>query len=686
MTKLTIDGLEIEVEAGSTIMQAADYAGIEIPRFCYHERLAIAGNCRMCLVEIEKLPKLAASCAIPVSEGMIVHTKSESVKKAREGVLELLLINHPLDCPICDQGGECDLQDEAVAYGSGESRYCDEKRAVDEKDFGPLVKGTMTRCIHCTRCIRFVTDVAGVPELGGIGRGEHMEVSTYVSHALTSELSGNIVDLCPVGALTSKPYAFTARPWELRKTESIDILDALGSAIRVDSRGNQVMRILPRINDDINEEWLGDKSRHAVDGLTRQRLDRPYVRRKGKLEAVSWDVALETVASHLKKTAPDKIAALTGDLTDVESLYVLKSIMNHLGSPHLDCRIRSEKLEGPRSSYIFNSTIAGIDQADFILMIGTNPRHEAPVLNARIRKKWLQGDLKIALIGHEVDLTYDYDYLGNDASLLDQISQGHHSLSAEIKAAQRPMIIVGQGALSRPDGGVIVRSARTLSENLGLVRDDWNGFNILHVSASLVGGLDIGFLPGPKGRNFEGILSGTQSGDIEFVYLLGVDSIDMSRLGKAFVVYQGHHGDAGASRADVILPGAAYTEKEATFVNTEGRIQFTHLAIFPPGEAKTDWKILRALGDRIAIPLTFDDLGQLRQEIALNHPLFASPETIISSPWADFGEVGTLSTQPFEPVIDNYYMTDVISRSSPTMAQCTASLMEISEKRTGTNG
>jgi len=692
MTKLTIDGREVEVEPGTSILQAADFIGIEIPRFCYHERLAVAGNCRMCLVEVEKAPKPVASCAMPVTEGMVVRTATPMVKKAREGVLEFLLINHPLDCPICDQGGECDLQDETMAYGKGRTRYEENKRAVEDKDFGPLVKGTMTRCIHCTRCIRFITDVAGVPELGATGRGEHMEVGTYVEKALTSELSGNIVDLCPVGALTSRPYAFTARSWELKKTESIDVLDALGSAIRVDSRGNQVMRILPSTHEDINEEWLGDKSRYACDGLQRQRLDRPYVRNKqGKLEPASWSDALKVVAERLAKSGGDRMAAIAGDLADAESMIVLKDLLSKLGSKNLDCRQDGAKLGGPRGSYIFNSGIAGIDQADAILLIGTNPRIEAPVLNARIRKRFLKGGCKIAAIGPAVDLTYKHDALGNDAALLSALLADAHPFAAILKAASHPMLIIGQSALSRPDGDIILGLARKLAEATGVIGDDgWNGFNVLHTAAARVGGLDLGFVPGVGGRDVEGILAGASQGEIDLVYLLGADEIDISRLGSAFVIYQGHHGDHGAHRADVVLPGAAYTEKDATYVSTEGRVQRTRMAVFPPGEAKEDWKILRALAGLVGHTPAYNSLEQVRGRLEAVNPIFSKEGQLQPTTWENFGAEGTLQAGGLVPAIANYYMTDPISRASKTMAECTARALGSSGTRTGartgTNG
>jgi len=687
MPKLTIDGREVEVAAGSTIMQAADQLGIEIPRFCYHERLAIAGNCRMCLVEVEKAPKPVASCAMPVNDGMVVKTNTAAILKARKGVMEFLLINHPLDCPICDQGGECDLQDEAIAYGGDRGRYQEEKRAVQEKSYGPLVKPTMTRCIHCTRCIRFVQDVAGVPEIGGVFRGEHLEVGTYVEKVLTSELSGNIIDLCPVGALTNKPYSYTARSWELKKTESIDVFDAVGASIRVDTRGNQVMRVLPRTNDDVNEEWLADKSRFAIDGLLRQRLDKPYVRKDGKLVPASWSEALAAVAAKLKGAAGNKIAAIAGDMADAEAMVALKDLFTKLGSANLDCRQDGAKIgTGPRGSYIFNTGIAGIEEADALLIIGSNPRKEAPVLNARIRKRYIKGRFQVGVVGPKTNLTYKHQHLGDTAEVLAAIANGSHPFAEVLKSAAKPMLIIGQGALTRHDGDILLGLARKVAETTGMVIEGWNGFNVLHTAAARVGGLDVGFVPGSGGRDVEAILSGTEKGEIDLVYLLGADEIDTDRLGKAFVVYQGSHGDAGAHRADVILPGAAYTEKDATFVNTEGRVQQTRLAVFPPGEAKEDWKILRALSQLAGATLDYDDLDAVRARLVEVNPVFAAVDQQQAGAWGAFGAEGQPSAEPLSSNIDNYYMTDPISRASQTMAECTATFVGCAHKRTGTNG
>jgi len=692
MPKLTIDGKELEVPGGITVLQACELAGVEIPRFCYHERLSVAGNCRMCLVEMEKSPKPIASCAMPVGEGMVIRTDTPTVHKARNGVMEFLLINHPLDCPICDQGGECDLQDQAMAYGVDHSRYEENKRAVPEKFMGPLIKTIMTRCIHCTRCIRFATEIAGVEEIGALGRGEHMEIST-LEQAIDSEMSGNLVDVCPVGALTSKPYAFTARSWELRKTNSIDALDAVGSNIRVDTRGREVMRILPRLHEDINEEWIADKTRYACDGLGRQRLDQPYVREGGKLRPASWDEAFQAIATRLKGVAGDKVAALAGDLCDAEAMVALKDLMAALGSPHLDCRQDGAKVPAaPRAGYLFNSTIAGIEAADAILLVGTNPRWEAPLINARLRKRFLRGGVRIGLIGAKCDLSFETEYLGAGPESLQAIADGQGAFAEALNAAKRPMIVLGMAVLARADGAAILDLGRRIADTFGMVADDWNGFNVLHRAAARVGGLDLGFVPGPGGRDTDGILAGAAAGDIAVVYLLGADEIDMARLGPAgakgaFVIYQGHHGDAGAHRADVILPGAAYTEKNGTYVNTEGRVQFGRLAAAPPGEAREDWTILRALSDVLGHTLPYDNLGQVRQRLIAVNPIFAAVDRLSPAPWGPFGKAGNVEAVPFRAPVQNYYMTDPISRASETMAACTEALANGRERgATGTHG
>lgn len=680
MPKLTIDGQEIDVPEGMTVLQAAEILGIEIPVFCYHPKLSIAGNCRMCLVELDKSSKPVASCAMPAAEGMVVHTHSPMVEKARKGVLEFLLINHPLDCPICDQGGECDLQDITVAYGSDESRFNLNKRAVPDKDFGPLIETAMNRCIQCTRCVRFGVEVAGVPELGATGRGEDMEIGTYVQKVITSELSGNMIDICPVGALTSKPYNYKGRSWELTHTPSIDVLDAVGSAIRIDTRGREVMRILPRPNDEVNEEWISDKTRFAYDALKYQRLDQPFVRGKnGRLVSATWEKAFEHILSHIQNIDGTQIAALVGDMVDVEAMVALKDLMVGLGSPHLDCRQDEAKTEAsPRCSYVLNTTLQGIEQADFCLLVGTNPRWEAPLVNTRIRKNYLLNGLPVALLGPFHELGYPVDYLGNAPQVLEDILDGKHPLCDSLKKAKYPMLILGQGALRRKDGGHILYLVHQIAEKYRFVHheksgilDYWNGFNVLQTAASRAGGLDIGFVPGTGGYNTNGILKAAAAGKLKAVYLLGADEVDMTAFQSTFMIYQGHHGDLGAQHADVILPGAAYTEKSGTYVNTEGRVQRTLKAVTPPGDAKEDWKIIRALSEKLGHTLPYNTLEDVRARLVEVNPLFEELDTIQRSPWIPFGKKGKLSSEPFEPIIENFYMTDPISRHSPTMAKCT---------------
>ncbi len=691
MPKLTIDGIEIEVDPGTSILQACEMLGIEIPRFCYHDRLSVPANCRMCLVEMERSPKPVASCAMPCGEGMVVRTQSEKALKARHATMEFLLLNHPLDCPICDQGGECDLQDQAMAYGFDRGRYRETKRAVKDKDVGPLIKTIMTRCIHCTRCIRFSDEIAGVSVLGGIGRGEHTEVGPYIEQAIQSELSGNLIDVCPVGALTSKPYAFTARPWELRKTESVDVLDAVGSNIRVDTRGAEVMRILPRLNEDVNEEWISDKTRFSYDGLRRRRLDRCYVRRDGKLVPVSWDEAFAAVADRLTGVSGDRIAALAGDLADAESQLALKDLMTALASPHLDCRQDGARFDASaRAGYLFNTTIAGIEQADAVLLIGTNPRFEAALVNARLRKRWLRGGLTVAAIGPALDLTYPVAHLGAGTQTLQDVADGKHSFAETLRAARGPMLILGMGALARSDGAAVQALARRIADSVGLVRDGWNGFNVLHTAAGRVAGLELGLLPGAGGRDRDAILDGCAAGHLDVVYLLGADEIPGDRFGDAFVIYQGSHGDRGAHRADVIFPAAAYTEKHALYLNTEGRPQLTRPATFPPGEARDDWKILRALSERLGKPLAYNTQGELRRRLAAVNPAFGRIDQVTPARWQAFGAAGALDPAPFALPIQTFHQTDPITRASDTMAACADELFRSAETiatgRTGTDG
>ncbi len=682
MAKLKVDGKEIEVPDHYTLLQAAEDAGAEVPRFCFHERLSIAGNCRMCLIEVKGgPPKPQASCAMgvrdlrpgPNGEVPEIFTNTPMVKKAREGVMEFLLINHPLDCPICDQGGECDLQDQAMAFGMDSSRFHENKRAVEDKYIGPLVKTIMTRCIHCTRCIRFTTEVAGISELGLIGRGEDAEITTYLEQAMTSELQGNVIDLCPVGALTSKPYAFQARPWELTKTESIDVMDAVGSAIRVDSRGREVMRILPRNNDHVNEEWISDKTRFIWDGLRTQRLDRPYVRRDGKLAPASWADAFAAIRDAVSRTAPDRIGAIAGDLAAVEEMYALKLLMAALGSKNLDCRQDGAALDPAlgRASYIFNPTIDGIEQADAVLIVGANPRFEASVLNTRIRKRFRAGPLPIGVIGEMGDLRYEYEQLGAGTETLKDLAEGNGKFFQALKKAKRPLIIVGQGALARTDGAAVLGQAARLAVAVGAATPEWNGFAVLHNAAARVGGLDIGFVPGEGGKDVAGMTA-----DSDVLFLLGADEIDMGRINSGFVVYIGTHGDAGAHRADVILPASAYTEKSGTYVNTEGRVQMTNRAGFAPGEAREDWAIIRALSDVLGKKLPFDSLAQLRARLYGEFPHLARVDRIEAGDAADLARVaklgGRLAKGTFTSPVRDFYLTNPIARASAVMAECSA--------------
>jgi NADH-quinone oxidoreductase subunit G len=671
MPKAKVNGVEVEFEPGMNVLQVAELAGEEIPRFCYHERLSIAGNCRMCLVEVKPgPPKPQASCALPAAENMEIITNSPMVKKARHGVMEFLLINHPLDCPICDQGGECDLQDQAMGYGRDDSRYLENKRAVEEKYMGPLIKTVMTRCIQCTRCVRFITEVAGVPDIGLISRGEDVEITTYLDKAVASELSANVIDLCPVGALTHKPWAFNYRPWELKKTESVDVMDALGSAIRVDSRGPAVLRVLPRVNEDVNEEWISDKTRYAIDGLARQRLDRPYVRdASGALKPASWDEAFAAVAAKLKAAGPERIGAIAGDLQDAESMKATLDLFRALGSPNLDCRQDGLALgAGPRESWLFNSTIAGIEDADVILLVGTNPRVEAPVLNARLRKRWLAGALKVGVIGEQAELTYDYHYLGAGPKTLSGLSRAKSDFVSALKAAKAPAIIVGAGALSRQDGAAVLAAAAGVAKSFGMA------WNVLHAAAARVGGLDMGFVPGEGGKTAHEMV---QAGALDVLFLLGADEIDLSRS-DAFKVYLGTHGDAGAHAADVILPGAAYTEKNGLYVNTEGRVQMGMRAVFPKGEAREDWAILRALSERMGAKLPYDSLDQLRARLFADHPSFGQIDLApgaMGPPSLDFASLGTegeMAEAPFASPVSRFYLTNPIARASVTMAECQA--------------
>ncbi len=660
MPKLTVDGIEVEVPSGATVLQACEAAGAEIPRFCYHERLSIAGNCRMCLVEMEKSPKPVASCAMPAADGQVVMTTTPKVKKAREGVMEFLLINHPLDCPICDQGGECDLQDQSIAYGKGFSRYQENKRAVTEKFMGPLVKTIMTRCIHCTRCVRFAQEVAGVEEIGAIGRGENMQITSYLEKAITSEVSGNIIDLCPVGALTSKPYAFQARPWELKKTDGIDVMDALGSNIVIGSRGPAVLRVTPRINDDVNEEWLSDKARFAHDGLAERRLDRPFVRRDGKLAPATWVEAFAAIRAGLAGVPGGAIAGIVGDLAAVEDMVALKDLLGTLGSTRIESRQDGAEFgTAARGDYLFNSGLVGIENADVVVLVGCNPRHEAPLLNVRLRKKAARGLSKVFSIGPVADLSYPVTSFGNNAGLLGAVPA---ELAAALAAAQRPAVIVGMGALRLPG---LFGAAQAFAA-AHCTRDGWNGWNMLHTAAARVGALDLGLVA-------DGVDAIAADKAVEALFLLGADEVDAGA--DAFTVYIGTHGDRGVAHADVILPAAAYTEKPGTWVNLEGRVQRSLRAIFPPGDAREDWTIFRALSAVLGQPLPYDDLPGLRARIGAEWPHLAGGDAVVVSAGPVLAAKAAPSG-PLPPAIANYYLTNPIARASETMAECVAQIVQ----------
>ncbi|HMG47387.1 MAG TPA: NADH-quinone oxidoreductase subunit NuoG [Allosphingosinicella sp.] len=659
MPRLKVDGVEIEVPAGATVLQACELAGKEIPRFCYHERLAIAGNCRMCLVEVKPgPPKPQASCALPVADNQEIFTNTPGVRKAREGVMEFLLINHPLDCPICDQGGECDLQDQAMAYGRGHNRYEENKRAVPEKYMGPVVKTFMTRCIHCTRCIRFMEQVAGVEDIGAVGRGEDMEITSYLEQALASELSGNVVDLCPVGALVSKPYSFEARPWELTKVPAIDVMDAVGTNIRLDARGREVMRALPRLNEDVNEEWASDKTRHAVDGLTRNRLDRPWLRDGGELRPAAWDEAFARIAEVAKK-AKGSVAAVAGDLVDVETMYAARALVAALGSDLLEGRQTGLAYDTSNMAAVnFNTGIAGIETTDAVLLVGTNPRWEASLVNTRIRKAMRSG-AKVFAIGPEVDLTYRAEWLGNDLSLLADLPDA-------LSQAQRPAVIVGGAALKVPGGQA---ATLALVDSLNLIRDGWNGYNVLHTAAARMGGLMLGYAqPG-------GMASLARKAP-KLLFLLGADEVDFAAFPDSFKVYVGHHGDKGANAADIVLPGAAYSEKHGIHVNLEGRVQYSEKAVDPPGDARPDWSIFRALSDALGRPLPFDSHAELRGRLFADHPEFAQAG-LVAFPWAPpkLEAVAIPKGTALAYPIADFYLTNPIARSSPTLQRCSAEIL-----------
>lgn len=681
-----IDDIPVMVEPGTTVLQAAAQVGIEIPRFCYHERLAVAGNCRMCLVEVERSPKPVAACAMPVMKGWRIKTDSDMTKRAREGVMEFLLMNHPLDCPICDQGGECDLQDQAMAFGSDRSRFEDinhsGKRAVEDKDIGPLIKTIMTRCIHCTRCIRFASEIAGVNDLGTTGRGNDMQIGTYVEKLFLSELSGNVIDLCPVGALTNKPYSFVARPWEIRRIDSVDVMDAVGSNIVVNTRTNEVLRILPRENEEINEEWLSDKSRFACDGLKRQRLVTPMLKKPdGELQPVEWESALIAAAKALQ-AAKGKIAVVAGALADAEAMVAYKDLLQRLGSETVCTEQAFPKGGGDlRSNYIMNNPIAACEKADLVLLVGTNPRYEAPLLNTRLRKGYVHNETDIALIGPNVDLSYPHEDLGSDPQILADIAAGRHPFFSRLKAAKRPLVIVGANVLERNDGAAFLAAAKQLCAKLTPEDPEWRPFNVLQTTAGQTGALDVGYHAG---------VDAAVAAQPKVLILLGADAGNVKRESlpaDCFVIYQGHHGDNGASIADCILPGAAYTEKQATYVNTEGRSQQTLVAVTPPGMAREDWKIIRALSEIIGKPLPYDTLDELRDRMEEIAPHLVQYGKLQKANYQKSGEeLANAAPGRFESNIDlkqkllkDFFMTDPITRASPTMAECTVAAAGVNQ-------
>ena len=680
MLKLKINNIEIEIEQGLTVLQACEKAGVEIPRFCYHEKLSIAGNCRMCLVEIEKSPKPVASCAMPATEGMNIKTNTTLVEKARKGVMEFLLANHPLDCPVCDQGGECDLQDQSMFYGVDKSRFKENKRSVPEKDMGPLIKTQMTRCIHCTRCIRFATEIAGVPELGAIGRGEDMQITTYLEQSMQSELSANVVDLCPVGALTSKPYVFEARPWELKKTESIDVMDAVGSNIRVDSYGWEIKRILPIINEDINEEWISDKTRYACDGLLNQRLDTPFVKYNGKFDKASWKEVFSIIKSKLNSTDKEKICGITGDLINMETLYIFKEFFNKtLNTKNIDSRNENFYLNtDKRENYLFNSGINAIEDCDFIFLIGTNPRYEATILNARIRKAYLKNKTKIISTNNVGDLTYKYDFLDGNTNNIKDIIEGKHEVSNLIKEAKKPMIIIGQSIFKSKSGKYIFESIKSFLDKNNKISEEWNSLNIINENAAAVGSYDLGIYNLPKAK--ADIFENLKNNKYDVIYLLGQDSLNFKKKDE-FIIYQGSHGDKGAEIADVILPGAAYTEQNGYYTNLEGKLQKAYKASYPPGIAKEDWLILNELAEFMNHRKLFNDKDELDSSLLNYLKLFKNNDLKNKNSIID--DLIFINEDIKINDID-YYYSNVIARASKTMFNCRSE--KIKSKQTGTEG
>jgi NADH-quinone oxidoreductase subunit G len=679
MLKLKVNNIDIEVEEGLTVLQACEKAGVEIPRFCYHEKLSIAGNCRMCLVEMEKSPKPVASCAMPASEGMNIKTNTALVEKARKGVMEFLLVNHPLDCPVCDQGGECDLQDQSMFYGVDKSRFKENKRAVSEKNMGPLIKTQMTRCIHCTRCIRFATEIAGVPEIGAIGRGEDMQITTYLEQSMQSELSANVVDLCPVGALTSKPYVFEARPWELKKTETIDVMDAIGSNVRVDTYDWEVKRVLPIINEDINEEWISDKTRYACDGLLHQRLDAPFIKYNGKFEKASWDEVYKIIKSKFENTSKEKVCGFVGDLTNMETGYIFKEFFDRtLDIKNYESRSDNRFIDtGKRENYLFNSSINGIEESDLIFLIGTNPRYEATILNARIRKSYLNNNTKIISLNNLGDLTYPYESLDGQTQLLKDIFDGNNEISKQIINANKPMIILGESLLNSNSSRYLFNMTKKFLTKNNKINDDWNAFNILSCDAATVGNFDLGII-----NEENNLLDDLKNHKFDIVYLVGQDNLNFDKKDE-FIIYQGSHGDNGAEIADIILPGSAYTEQDGYYTNLEGKIQKAQKASYPPGEAKEDWQIINELAEFINNRKLFNDKDELESSMFNYLNLQKEKKNNSVKQNINSSEV-EFNNEALKVFVKDYYFSNVIAKSSKTMIECHNS--KINLKSTGTEG
>ena len=682
MPKITINGKEIEFEKGMTVLQACELADVEIPRFCYHEKLSIAGNCRMCLVEMEKSPKPIASCAMPAAEGMNIKTNTEFVKKARKGVMEFLLANHPLDCPVCDQGGECDLQDQSLFYGFDRSRFSEGKRAVKDKYMGPLIKTQMTRCIHCTRCVRFAEEIAGVPEIGAIGRGENMQITTYLEQAMTSELSANVIDLCPVGALTSKPYAFEARPWELKKTESIDVMDAVGSNIRVDTYGWEVKRILPRLNNEINEEWISDKSRYACDGLLKQRIDKPYIKKEGKLVKAEWDEALDLIAEKIKSISPDKIAGHIGDMVSLETIFSFKSFLEKIGSKNYEFREKKFYINpNEKMNYLFNSTINRIEESDLILLIGCNPRHEATIINARIRKSFVKNKTSIYSICNPGELTYDYFNIGNDINSIKDIIEDKSKFNEKLKNSKKPIFIIGESVLELKNGQFVLEELKKYLLKNNFITESWNALNVLIQNAATVGAIDLGFYNLNENNNYV-FFDKLEKGEYKVLYLVGSDNLNIKKNDE-FIIYQGSHGDKNAEIADIILPGAAYTEQDGLFTNLEGRVQECRKASYPPNEAMEDWKIFDLIYKNLRNSNLFNNFISLRETTIKNIPNFSSLDQLPNKELKKIEKASEyFANEKIEIKPIDYYFSNSIARSSKTMSDCRNVLLE--NKKNGT--